>query len=764
MIAFLILFIAMAGSTAKACVAFQVPEVRISPEHPLILLQSSAAFGDADSSQEQAKRVEEARRHGEEIVRVWNLLPSDIRPLCQIQIELRVQEHSLRKMLFEEMLRPVQANEVAVSLQIADPHDEYVFDLNAVESLLQTFPCIKSLMVSEQQFAHYAKFNVEDYAVPPHVRYCMDVIQLGAHYGKHTVLVLQGLKWLHIGADTLNRPLLEAMRSFSDYVIPVNEHIEPRHLTRQTAVWGLWLGDFVTHWGVEPQSWWFESSFMNTPGIFGDHLHPAEMPPEMYRPMILQGAAMGATVYSFEPWWDLFDYGNSRCWAEVILPTLREVIQSELIPSKEQVLEKTPVAYQLAPARSIHDFHINMRDLDWLSDDGTLAQLVYGVWEPMLEFELVPNKSNWFIPLLPAVVSEEAAGRFPRLLHAGDCDDEACWREQLSGYLKEPASIPQAWTCEINDHAYVMHTHENLYEKQFFEVETAQPVRNITASLTENGSLQLNWDEVPQTASYEVCFTSAKGSTAVLATVSETSYVVNLPEPGKFSVTCSTRSRERYSGSVNYLDCLVFSQRISRPVEHILFTKEGTVLNEKEEAVTDTRPESQQIYPDYSGVPEQFQRLAEEVTGALDEFKNAYESMDWKRLTALYDPAYEDANGFHREYVSRAWKWWFRRNNKCFLLRQIRNWDFSEYSHSEIVKNTLFLYCTAVRWDDQPFGYDGIVRIPRHKGAEVQCSWIKKEGRWRLLKTEPSLPNLEEILWNSRPMDKEEKLVPSLDE
>ena len=155
---------------------------------------------------------------------------------------------------------------------------------------------------------------------------------------------------------------------------------------------------------------------------------------------------------------------------------------------------------------------------------------------------------------------------------------------------------------------------------------------------------------------------------------------------------------------------------------------------------------------------------AREIAARMDAFKDACERMDWRALTALYAPDYEDPNGFHREYAGRAWKWWFERNNKAFLLRQIRGWDFSDRAGKGLVRVRMLLLCAAVRRDDQPYGYDGIVRIPRHKGAEVTCTWSGSGGEWRLVRTEPALPNFEEILWNSRPQDKEMTLVPGVDD
>ena len=89
------------------------------------------------------------------------------------------------------MLREMQAANVPVSIQVADP-DQFVFEPAAVASLLDEFSCIRPHAL-RTAFATYAKFNVERYAIPAHVRYAADIIELGARTGRHVLIVLQGL-------------------------------------------------------------------------------------------------------------------------------------------------------------------------------------------------------------------------------------------------------------------------------------------------------------------------------------------------------------------------------------------------------------------------------------------------------------------------------------------------------------------------------------------------------------------------------------------
>ncbi|NIA15847.1 MAG: hypothetical protein GWP08_17425, partial [Nitrospiraceae bacterium] len=64
------------------------------------------------------------------------------------------------------------------------------------------------------------------------------------------------------------------------------------------------------------------------------------------------------------------------------------------------------------------------------------------------------------------------------------------------------------------------------------------------------------------------------------------------------------------------------------------------------------------------------------------------------------------------------------------------------------------------------YGYDGTLRIPRHADEEVVYTWRKEEdGAWRIVHTQPSLPNMAEILWNSRGCDQTYlRLRPGMDD
>lgn len=741
----------------------------ITPRRPLIVLQTNNRFGDSDEFRGGgADPLDEAARHGREAVRVWReAIPDELRPLCHMQMEVRVRDHRARLDRFRRLFDEMQAAGTPANFQFADPHDQFVFEPECVETLLLEYPCIQSMTITEINFEHYRSFNVPRYAVSPEARYAMDIIDLAVKHGKYLSVSLQGVKWMHVAADVLNRPLFNKIVRHGGYVLPVNEHIGPQHLPRQTSVWGLWMAGLTRHWGVEPQSWWFENGRMISPGLFGQFQadNTRNMPAAMYRAMILQGALLGATVYQFEPFWDLFDYDNAACWREVIAPTLLEVVRDGLISSREQCLEKTPVAYQYKEARDINEFHENLRDVDWIHDEGLLARAAYGLWDKFMEHELIPNKSRYFfLPLLPPATPPEALARFAQVIQPGECASEAEYGALLDRH-HPPQDTGTAWVAGINGHTYVMQSHENLYERQTYRVSLPRRVRGITGALT-GGGLRLEWPPVEAAAAYHVM--RVEGETlGLLGKSAETSIYLPRPEgESVFTVLAETSARETVTGTVNYLDYLVFSETVSLPAERVCVDANGAVRTEPWPEPEDTRPASQVVYPTFEGAEEHLGEAAE-LAERIDAFKQTYEAADWRGMLAFYAEDYGDSNGYHREYAGRAWKWWFFRNNTFCFLRQIRWWDFSRFAEDGTVRVRLFALCRTLRRDDTPFGsqYDGTLRIPRTADEEVTFTWRRDgAGAWVITHTDPALPNFEEMLWNSRGADKTRlKLVPGKD-
>jgi hypothetical protein len=785
---------------------------KISPEKPLIVLQTSPRFGDTDNGEPtKAGRAREAARHGKEAVRVWReTVPDDIKPYCQLRIETRSYDHKQRYESFRRIFAEMEKEGIPTSFQFGDPHYKSTFDPDYVEKLIEEFSCIQSLNIAEMRFEHYDTFNVQRYAMCAEARYMIDILEMAARHGKHLMTVLQDLKWMHIGADYLNQPLVDTILANGEYCIPVNEHIGPRHIARQTSIHAWWLAGMTGNWGVCPQAWWFENSRMIQPGVFGqtEPDNTRVMPPDLYRAMILLGAQLGSTVYTFEPFWDLFDYDNSVCWRDHIYPTLMEVIERKLIPTREQVLEKTKVAYLCKEAKTIMEFHENLRDVDWIGDEGLLAKAAYGLWEKYLMHELIPDRcKNYYIPLFPPKTPKEALDKFEHVIRPGECQSVEEYETLLDKYYPAADGEGDAFITTVNGHTYVMQNRENLYERQRYRIELPKPVRGVQARLAKKG-IELTWEEDPGASRYHVHRTEttafdkpfgfsdtiwkiigkhfddpelrkhvpkvAHSATTCrswnpfpeIGHAKATVFVDKTAKPGKtytYTITATTTSRDWREGTVNYLDYVVFSQRQSMPVEQLTISAQGEVTVRPYGDPEDTRPEkSPDYYPTFDGA-ESHRAVAREIVAQFEAFKAAFESMDAHGIMTFYSRNYQDPNGWHWEYVARAWKWWFFRLNSTTLLRQIRTWDFSHYAETGEVSVRMFSLYRGCRWDDGHMGYsyDGTVRLPRSRDEEIVYTWLREEdGAWRLIRTNPPMPCFEEMLSFSRGVDKKDAMSP----
>lgn len=755
------------------------PVQPITRDNPLFVFQTSNRFGSSDEGWGGKKNdPQEATRHGKEAVRVWNeTLPEALKPYSQLQIEVRTRDHQTRYEMYQRALTPLEEAGIPVHFQFADPHDIYVFDPDYVEKLTQEFSCIKGYTITEINYEHYHTFNVPRYAVSPEVRYALDIVDLAVKYGQHLLIPLQSLKWMHVAADVLNRPLMDAVRKNPNIIVPINENIGPQYLQRMTSTLGIWLSGATAHWGVEPQSWWFENGRMITPGVFGQFQadNTRIMPADLYRPMIRHAAMLGATVYDFEPFWDLFDYDNAKCWNEVIAPELIQLVEKKLISSKEQVLEKMKVAYQYQYAADINEFHINSHDIDWIHDKGIMSRAAYGLWDRFMEHELIPNKDRYFfIPLLPPDTPEEELKHYDLVMRPGHCKSEEEYEALFNEHYKTRDGEGTATIHTINGFTHVMQNHENLYERQTWAIEVPRPIEGLKAELTGDG-IKLGWTADPGAEEYHVRRWERTeplhpmDEPPIIATVKGNDYLDKETKRGPvtYTVTAKTSTRHKREGTVNYLDFYLFSQTESVPGEQLTFEKD-TAQHQVVEFPPDTRPASQVVHPIYKGAEEaENRKIAEQIVERIDQFKQHYDDMDWRALCELYSADYRDPSGWGKEYVTRAWMWWFFRMNTTCWVRQIREWDFSELATAGKVKVTIACLCRGLRRDDRPFGgkWDGTCRIPRTLDELVVFHWkTDEDGKWRIVSTDPAVPNFNEMLWLSRGGDKQNiKLIPGVD-
>jgi hypothetical protein len=732
------------------------PDLLISREHPLIILYGP---GTAELT-----------------VKCWQNLPADIKPYCAVTMDPTALDVHERLESWRRMLRIVQLHRIPIVLQVAGDEVEWTTPLWVIETLLKEYSCIKAIQIVEWRCAYYSHFGGElDLAIPANLRYLAEVLKLCGRYGKHLSLQIQ-TDMLHLGCDKLAGPLRELFREYSEYFLPQNECIPPSYYTTQAATCGLWLAGYCDHWGMEPQWWWWTKgeSYFIKPGVFGVEAEfetDEDRYSRLYRAFIIEGALMGATVFSIEPPQDIW-HGESTDelhFDNVIYPTLRQIIEQRLIATKEDVSAKAKVAYQMKECKTLQEYNDMLQDLDLELAQGYLERAVYGALLPHLMKEMIPDTGGryYFIPLLPVGAPKNLTQRFAKVIQPGECSSTEAYRNLLNHHYPptensgDKLNNSRACVLKCGRAIAVMQSRENLFEKQSFTVELPRWASGLEAQ-RESGRTRLTWEVDSQAESYRV-WKRIPGAkvypqwSLVKNGIRGNSCVLPGTENGIFAVTARTTARKRLDGTVNFTDYLLFTMDESPIVEQVVLTDGGS-STETLTWIDESLPATQEVWRILEGVQKGHEQEAEAVLESFRGLIAAFEAKDLDRLMDFYDPEYRDSNGYSTEYVRRAWLWWYQRTVIPYVVTQVRHWDTSHAAEGVVRLTAWNRFRGTMVWDE-PFGYNGRVRIPRHDGERVTWTWKRNDSRqWKLIRTEPALPNFGEMLWNSRGHDVEHKM------
>jgi len=749
----LALSLPLPGSGAAASVppGCRPPELVISPEHPLIILYGP---GTAELA-----------------VKCWGNLPADLKPYCALTMDPPALDLGQRLEGWRRALRVVQPHNIPIVVQVAGDEVEWTTPLWAIESLLKEFPCLKAVQIVEWRCAYYSDFGGDlELAVPANLRYLAEVLKLCGRYGKHLSLQIQS-DMVHLGSDKLAGPLRELFRAYRAYFLPQNECIPPSYYAPQAAAWGLWLAGYCEHWGMEPQWWWWTKgeSYFIRPGLFGAEAELAtdeDRYARLYRAFIIEGALMGATVFSIEPPQDIWrgESTDPRHFDNVIYPTLRQLIEQRLIATKDDVWQKARVACQLKECGSLHEYDLMLQDLDLELAQGFLERAAYGARFPHLMKEMIPDTGGryYFIPLLPVGTPPSVREHFAKVIQPGECATTAAYQELLNRYYpptensEEPPATNRACVLKCGRAIAVLQSRENLFEKQPFAVELPRWVTGLAAQ-RESGGLRLTWQADPEARLYRV-WKRRLGATVypewelVKEAGQQHSCLLANVETGTFGITAVTVAKRRLEGYVNFGEYLLFRADESPIVEQLVVAGQGS-RTEPISWTDESLPATQEVWRIFDGVQQGHEQAAEAVLDAFGELIAAFEAKDLDRLMACYDPDYHDSNGYGLEYVRRAWLWWYQRTVIPYVVAQPRRWDTSQAGEGLVGLTAWNRFRGTMVWDE-PFGCHGRVRIPRHEGERVTWTWRRNaSGQWKLLRTAPALPNFGEMLWNSRGHD-----------
>ncbi len=726
------LIVVMSSASAQI---YPTPTIPLSAEQPLFLFRMAPA-----SSWTEAE--------GSLIAERFAMLPERIRPFAGVVLNGGANVSAE----FEQVLNILEEADVPVFVETANRSSAFLADPADLGRLLKKHTGVAGVIATGLQFDRYDNLpGLNPYSTPPNVHWALDAIEATAQFGRRFILELDGVNTARLMANAECGVLLEKIRAARTHVAVVARLSDAKAIPGIMSSMGLWLEGSVGAWGITATDEWYRQAPFVAPGVFGAG-QDTSMPPFFYRAMILNGVMTGASICIIEPESALWFAEDPTPWRESIRPALSDIIRYGLVPRREFVQRKAQVALELVGADSSPQFHLNLRDLDADLDDGLLLFGAYGLEQPGLVHELVPNSGrHYWIPVLSPTAPEDVTSRFARVVRASTMMTAEDWTGLLDR-VYQPDGAGTAFISRVGRGVFVMHTRENHYEQQTFRLpRLPAPVYGVSGERTDGG-IQLSWPFREDDFAYRV-YKKTNDSSAfdLVAEVSDKrSWFDGNVLPGEtavYAVTAFTDEGAPFEGTVNYGDFLVFSTVESRIVEAVTFDpalESGEVHRLADGA--DDRPLAQEWWPGGEPPPAEHKIIANEIIGRLLDWSRAFGAEDLSGVMELYAKNYVDPQGWRHQYAQRAYQWFFERYSHCRFHTQVRSWDFSKAADGE-VSVRIFVRGTGVAMTDSAgIQADVSVRFPRTVDQETQLVFQIADGAWRLTRTDPALPNMGELL------------------
>jgi hypothetical protein len=421
------------------------------------------------------------------------------------------------------------------------------------------------------------------------------------------------------------------------------------------------------------------------------------------------------------------------------------------------VEKKAQVAYQLEVANTPADLRAILRDIDGVYGEGLLMRGAYGMERPGQVPELIPNTgAHYWVPIFSAFSNPK---NFSRVVKPNTMNSVGEWTQLLDQYLVPDGAGP-AFVTQVGLRAFVMHTRENQYESQAFRLPgLPAPVTGIQVS-RQDATATVSWERREGDITYRVYRRLyPDGAFELVADNLEqrswTDPAIDPQQSIAYSVTAITQEKEVYEGTVNYGDYLAFSMAHSRIAEEAVITPLVMTADGQPIALQDTRPASQEWWPNAQNVPEENKPAALEIATLIEQWDAAFSKKDLAGVVNVYAPSYRDPQNWGGEYVSRAYQWFFERYNHCTMARQVRQWDFSTTATTGQVRVLLYCRFAGTAISDPSGRYASVhATFPMNETGEVWLTLIKTDTAWRIEHTEPALPNFREILsYSAGPYD-----------
>ncbi|HQI76194.1 MAG TPA: glycoside hydrolase family 98 domain-containing protein [Candidatus Latescibacteria bacterium] len=738
-------------------------KVTISPSHPLLILMSPG--GPSAEMAAEGFRDEEAV-----MVRCWELLDDEIRPYTTVHFGATRGDNFAHA---DRLLRAAQTAGIPVTLQTQtdNANIQDAMPPERVRRFLDTYPCIVGLQIDEASQRTFVNHGGgPEYTMGRNARYARDIIRLAAEYGCFMSWQLMRDNWAAIGCSADNEALYDAICEYSEYVIPMHEmNCEFSKFINHLSCMGLWLAGATQQWGIEAQSWYWYDCGYNKPGT----CEPGtlEMPGELYAIMFLLGVSAGASVFSIEPPTDNWPGPGHWRFTEWIAPVFKRLLREHLIPSVEEILASTPLAYHLPRCERPVDYHKVLADLDFDHGEGRLIRVTYGVFDRARDAEFIPNNPRYgWIPVLPAKTPESLLSRVPRVIRPGDIQSIEEARKVAEEEFPQ-VDRGQAWSVGAGRLLFAVNTHENWYISE--SVKLSVPVRPDGVRLEDSGAVSLlRWNRHPGDRAYRV-WRLREGVERCLTEypVQDTEYRIHEPANNDFySVSAITDATELISGTLHLHQFLLFSCQESRRSEWVspsgeseehFRIGESMPLETDEIARAEARASQCSPVEDLASPP-----VAEDdpwapqkcgVIEAMVGWKSAVESEEIPRIMAFYAEDYREPDGRTRESVEVAFRNLFRRyvmdRFEPFLQEwgAVPGWQFPALrllirEWGEASSQTVEVSAVAHLWagGGPELEPSDMIIIPFGRPSLTTFVWTNAGRGWKLAKTAPAFLQVED--------------------
>ena len=382
-----------------------------------------------------------------------------------------------------------------------------------------------------------------------------------------------------------------------------------------------------------------------------------------------------------------------------------------------------------------------------------MLRAAYGIERAGQVPELILNSGDhYWIPVFSPWAAPEALASFKAILKPGEVADTAAW-SQLLGFQYAPDGEGEAFIARVGRGYFVMHTRENLFVKQAYRIPgLPAAVRGLKIERREDGVL-LTWPYREDDFSYTVYrrVLPATEFVRVAQALDARQYLDRDAPPeatASYAVSALTNERESYEGTVNFGDYLVFSSVESRLAEEVLVYPLTEVATGSPIRKTgEMRPANQSWWPNVGMLSGEQRGIAEDIAARIVSWGESFEQKNLDAIAELYHASYRDVQGAGHEYARQLYAAFFDRQHALHMHRQIRSWDFSTYFSTGEVRVLLYCRFTGAR----DIAVQGIVAdvptsFPDHASSEVWVTFMRTDGAWRIIQTNPALPSLADLL------------------